>query len=262
MDKYTMNYDQRQLFCAVVLLDEISKGATFTDIEPYLGIVLSRMASKGLIEISSKDGFYDLTDKGSELLNGFFQKYDEYLKVYDIYCAVDLQAGEFAFAKFFDLNDAEWGEYINQARWDDVRVAVAEFKKIDPVEIVFMAFLNEGKLTTEDDDWQSKMMDNTLWDDIIKACNVAIHVEELTDGDAITNIVTQGSDLMMQLLKKEKELKAQEEQSEEVVETTTVTEVTEEVVDDDVTYYGMYLTDPYYVSACWGYYYWNDPYWW
>jgi len=36
-------------------------------------------------------------------------------------------------------------EHINDKRFHDLRIAVCEFKKIDPVDIVFLSFLNEQR---------------------------------------------------------------------------------------------------------------------
>jgi len=98
--------------------------------------VLEWLMSREYIDIH--DGYYRAADKGREVLSRFMAKYTEFLHVFDVYCAVDLERGEFAFARYFDFDsDSSWKSYLNKEYWEDLRIAVAEFKKIDPVEVVF-----------------------------------------------------------------------------------------------------------------------------
>ena len=61
----------------------------------------------------------------------FKDRYQDFLKNFDCYCAVDLGEGEFAFEEFWEYEDEdEWCSYLDQERWEDLRVAVAEFKKL------------------------------------------------------------------------------------------------------------------------------------
>ena len=266
MTKYSLSNSQKQLFIAIIILDElVDKHKAFTTQDAVLQPVLQRMVTKELLTLTGVD--YAATPKGEQLLQSFYKRYDEYIKVYDIYCAVDLEKGVFAYEKFWDFDtQEEFLSYINDeptGRWSDVRVAVCEYKKLDPMEIVFLAFLNEGRINTNDEQWRTTLMSGAVWKEIELVCNNAIHVEDLQDGDAITNLVKQGSELMMKLLEIEKQKKADEAASNVTETTTTVTETTETTdVMDDVSYYGLYLNDPYYTSLCWRDYYYDDPYWW
>jgi len=272
MEKYVIDDNKKQLFGAIFLLDLIfDKGWKFpVDISEPLYIIFVRMKEKGLV-VEQNDEFV-ITEDGTKFIQNFYDKYQEFLRVYDIYCSVDLVAGEFAFAKIFDMSEEDWQKYLADKRWDDVRVAVCEFKKIDPLEIVFMSFLREERIDTEKTEWKTELLNGTMWGDIENICNTAIHVDQLnqdggadqlTPDDVIKDIITRGSNLIIELLKKEKQQKEQDlqDKSNDIEETTTITEEIQ-VVDDDINYYNPYIYDPYYVSPCWGMYYYDDPYWW
>ena len=87
-----------------------------------------------------------------------------------------------------------------------------------------------------------------MWDEILNICNTAIPLEDLLVNDAIQDIIQQGSQIMMDLLKEENKRKL-----EELKNNVSTEEYTEEVtyVTEEVEYYDPYLYDPYYVSPCW-----------
>lgn len=203
------------------------------------------MLSLKLVKI--ENNFYKVDTKGQEFIDNFFAKYKEFLKLYDIFCAVDLTAGEFAFKKFYDFDtDEEYKVYLNQVRFDDVRVAVCEFKKIDPIEMVYLSFLNEGRIDTSKN-WQFDLISDLMWDEILAICNSAIPLEDLLVDDAIQDIIQQGSQIMMDLLKEESKRALED------LKNSTTESYNEEVTvwEDEVVYYEPYLYDPYYVSPCW-----------
>jgi hypothetical protein len=171
------------------------------------------------------------------------KRYTEYLKVYDIYSYVDLEKGEFAFARYFDFDtDDEWADFTNDERFDDLRIAVALFKKIDPAEIVFMSYINENRFDTGVNGWQMDLVSDDSWAEIEDICKTAIKPEEVGE-DAMVDMIGQGSDLMMKLLEQEKEQEQNNGNSGGDYEETIVEEET-------IEYYEPYY-DPYYVSPIW-----------
>src|SRR5690606_34216454 len=84
------------------------------------------------------------TSRGRKYFRTFQQRYIEYLNVFEIYGAVDLDSGDFALSQYYKMDDDEWEEFIEDDRWDDLRVAVAEHKGICPFELVFFEFFHEG----------------------------------------------------------------------------------------------------------------------
>ncbi len=190
-------------------------------------------------------------------------RYTEYLKVFDIYCAVDLETGEFAFARYFEFEDeAQWDEFLEDDRWDDLRLAVAEFKKIDPVEIVFMSFLNEDRFGRDETGWQFDLLLGTVWDEILNICSTAIKWEDLDyeDGEAVVSaedvmqdIIRQGTEIMITLLKKEEEMRREHpEEGEDPDDDNGGERIVEKVEFEEhpVSYYYPYY-DPFYVSPLW-----------
>jgi hypothetical protein len=249
-----------------VLLDEDAA-------DKWLEDTLIWLHSKKFVTISG-DNRYIPTEQGRQVLQRFMVKYGEFLQLYDIFSMVDLEAGEFAFAMYFELDSDDWDEFKTQERWEDLRIAVAEFKKLDPFEIVFMSFLNEDRFQAGAG-WPIDLSSGNIWAEIIKICDTAIKMNDLgyTDDDedeisgesVLSDIITQGSQLNIDLIKKEEELENEEDEDEEerdgedvvVTETTYYVEVVEEPVFG-IDYYDSYL-DPYYVSPIW-LDPWYDPY--
>jgi hypothetical protein len=191
----------------------------------------------------------------------FTRRYQDFLKNFDCYCAVDLGEGEFAFEQFWEIEDEdEWESYLEEERWEDLRIAVAKFKNIDPLEIVFYALINEGRINDSKEGWQFDLVLGTIWDEILEICNTALTIEDLAyedeDGNQIKgegvlkDILHQGAALNMELKKLEDEYGEEEDEDEGSGGGDYVVEevVTEEIVDD--VYYGYYH-DPFYISPVW-----------
>lgn len=222
-----------------------------------------KMVAKGYFQVSGSK--YIPTKKGEDVLKTFMNRYLEYLKIYDIFCAVDTKAGEFAFEKFYDLDDDAWKLYLNESRFEDVRIAVAEFKKLDPLEIVFMSFINEERFDFSANGWQFEIYTGLVWSEIEKICNTAISVSELNGEypEVTENVVKRGAEVAINLMKIEDERKAEDEERarlekedqdqeivEEMTEETTVTEYSPDYYYQPCVYYEPYY-DPFYISPIW-----------
>jgi len=264
---YALNDEQKKQFAGAHLLNvmintPLSFPVLLEGNDQDLESLLEWLLMKEYIEIRNQEKYVP-NEKGREVLKRFLARYTEFLKVFDIYCAVDLQAGEFAFDSYLDFEDnAGWKNFLNDDRWDDLRLAVAEFKKIDPVEIAFMSFLNEDRFGRDETGWQFDLLLGNIWDEILHICNTAIRWEELGYEDAqgsvsaedvITDIIKQGSALMMKLLEREEKLrKEQPEESEDFDDDNEEDHVVEKVVVEaqPINYYYSYY-DPFYVSPLW-----------
>lgn len=271
--KYQIDDEKRKGFAGIYLLDYmINTPHSFpifladndVDLEP----VLEWLMMKNFIEIKDEEKYIP-TQSGRDLLKKFLERYYEYLKVYDVYCAVDLEAGEFAFSSYDDFEDENsWKNYIADQKWDDLRIAVAEYKKLDPVEIVFMSFINEQRFGRDQTGWQFDLLLGSVWDEILEICNTAIHWEELGYEDdeeeisansVIEDIICQGAEIMIEMLKsfykKNQQNLDQNINDDEVDEDEYVDKVY--IDDQPVSYYEVYM-DPFYVSPYWNHniYYW------
>ena len=155
------------------------------------------MLNKGLLAV--KDADYVPTELGRTELKAFYDKYSEYLNLFDIFCAVDLESGTFAYEQINNpaFDDDRWFDYLSNERFSDVRVAVAQFKGINPIEIVFMSFLSDGKFQVGDERWQYNLTSNDVWNEIINVCNTPITKEYLDQDGVLENIVKQGAKLAL-----------------------------------------------------------------
>jgi len=250
--KYTLLEKDRVKFISLVLLNEIIQFQHYfpvhlTGDDIYLESFLKGLVEKGALKIDK--GMYVPTDKGREELVMLYDKYYEFVKFSDIFCAVDLERGEFAFQSInSDMSDEEWVEFLHNERFSDVRVAVAEFKGINPFEIVFMSFLNENRFDCTQSRWQYYLTGNDIWNEIVEICNTAVSLEYLKEEGVIENVVSTGSELALAFIK---QAEATPEPTEEVTET-----VVEEYVETvSVPVYGYDYWDPYYdpfyVSPIW-----------
>jgi hypothetical protein len=173
---------------------------------------------------------------------------------------VDLESGNFAFEEINNssFTDEQWADFLSNERFSDVRVAVAEFKGIDPLEIVFMSFLTEGRFEIGLDRWQYNLTSDGVWNEIEEICNTAVSREYLDEDGVLVDVITQGSALALKLIQ-EVEVAELEEATlcwPETVEETVTEEVTEEYVDVvEMPYYGYNYYDPYYdpyyISPIW-----------
>ncbi|MDQ8204205.1 hypothetical protein [Pelagicoccus sp. SDUM812003] len=210
---YTVSETQKQQFAAIYLLEYmINAPKVFQlmlereeeDLEPILEWLLTR----DFIQIKDQEK-YAPTEKGRDALQRFMRRYTDFLTFFDVFCAVDLQEGTFAFASYFDFdNKLEWQRFLNDERWEDLRVAVAAYKGIDPVEIVFMSFLSENRFGRNETGWQFDLLLGSVWDEILEICKTAVSAEQLgwedDDGfvpgeSVIKDVIEQGLALIEQL---------------------------------------------------------------
>ncbi|HVW98584.1 MAG TPA: hypothetical protein VHA56_21635 [Mucilaginibacter sp.] len=235
--------DDKKTYRAIILLNEMINGThRFQTVangdDSVLEPLFIELMAKGYIQISG--AFYDVTDSGRKVFDTFMKRYTEFLKVYDIFSFVDLDRGEFAFARYFDFDtDEAWFDFTNDERFEDLRIAVAIFKKINPAEIVFMSFINENRFDTASPGWQIDLVSDNEWNEIEEICATAIKPEELGN-DAMTDMISQGAELMIQLM--------EEEENQNNNGNNAYDE--EVIVEETIPYYQPYY-DPYYISPVW-----------
>lgn len=258
--KYEVLEKDKTKYVCLVLLNEIINFQHYFNvaptrdevfIEPYL-----RMMYVAKV-LDMEDGKYIPTELGRQELVNLYEKYYDYLKMFDIFCAVDLEQGEFAFSSMTSgWSDDEWIEFLENERFSDVRVAVAEFKGLDPIEIVFLSFLNEGRFEIGNGRWEYELTGDAVWREIEEICNTAISAEYLSEDGVLEDVIKQGTEIALQLIKEGEALQAEleeeyDESEEEIIETTTVEYV--DIVEEPYYPYDYYepYYDPYYVSPLW-----------
>ena len=239
----------------------------------FLDSLMKELYEKEYVEISD-DGDYAPTASGRELVVKFMERYVDFLKVYDLYHSVDLEVGEFAMSSYFEYDhhgdEGQWRAFLNDERWEDLRVGVCEYKGINPVEIVFMSSINEGRFGKgSETGWQFDLLLGTVWDAILEVCNTNLSWQDLGPEDVIQDVITQGNELMLSLLREEEgrvkaaQALAAEEDEEDYDENGHGGDITETVVVEEVVpvveygrYYGWYA-DPFYCAP-----FWHDPWYW
>ncbi len=214
---YTISEEQKKRFAGIYLLEYMINTPHAIPIfldgnDKDLESILEWLMMQGYIQIKDDERYIPHPD-GRKELEKFMARYSEYLTMFDIFSAVDLQEGEFAFSRFFDFDtDVEFQKHLADERWDDLRVAVADYKKMHPVEIVFMSFISEKRFGRDESGWQFDLLLGSVWDDILGICNSAIQWQQLgfedEEGqvdaeDVITDIIEQGTEIMLDLLAEE-----------------------------------------------------------
>lgn len=254
---FTITEEQRKEYAAGFLLDlMVSSGRRYSVVlegpDNDLESLLVFMMAKSYVDLD-KESYYIPTQKGMEKLDNLKQRYEEYLAHFDLFCAVDLEKGEFAFEKIFELDDDQWDSYINQERFIDLRISVAWFKKINPADFVFLSFLKEGRFDTESSNWQFDLLSGLIWQQVEEIIDTAVQIEDLgyeSDSGAnisgesvIEDVIRQGAGLSEKLYMEEEDLRHEN------------SEFPNDYYDDDqesnsvVAYQSYY--DPYYVSPLW-----------
>ena len=211
---YSVSGDQRCQLTGLFLLDQLAKKTEdfyvdLQDDQKILEPVFKWLLSKQYVHISTEHKF-EATIMGYSVLKSFRERFESFLKESDIFCAVDLGAGDFAFNYFdsFDNQD-DWENFLNEDRWDDLRIAVAEHKGNDIIEIIFMDFVNEQYFGKDEQGcWTYEKTLGSIWTEIESIANSALKTEHLSyedDGslvsgtDVIKDIVSQGSVLIEQI---------------------------------------------------------------
>lgn len=152
--------------------------------------------------------YYSVNPQGIAKLKNFLVRYSDYLHYFDIFSMVDLEKGQFAFSEYPNQTNSVWQEYTKAEHWDDLRVAVCSYLKINAIEIVFMSFVQEKRFGRNQTGWQFDLLLGSVWDEIIEICNSAIQLKELGyDVDngyieaesVMEDILGQGADILESL---------------------------------------------------------------
>ena len=121
-----------------------------------------------------------------------------------------------------------------------------------------MSFLTEGRFDLSAPRWQYNLTDMFIWDEMLDICNTAVDVDYLGENGVLEDVIKQGTEIAMQLMKEAEEIAIGEEtlcwpEDEVVEETTTVTEEYVDVVEMPTYGYDYFdpYYDPYYISPIW-----------
>lgn len=263
----TLSTERKREFATIFLLEKMINDPMYISIllegnDAYLEALLSEMLAKDYVDIKDvkEAKKYVPTEKGRELVVGFMRRYQDFLKNLDVFCAIDLEEGEFAFESYWEIEDeGVWNSYLEEDRWEDLRVAAALYKGIDPIELIFMSFINEDRFgQNPESGWQFDLELGSLWDEMVNICESALTMNQLgyedDDGrhisgeDVLRDILRQGAALNRELWEEEDEMNAEEEQEEDDDQPRFVDRVEPEDIDEEI--FNRY-SDPRYVNPVW-----------
>ena len=175
--------------------------------------LLKFMEERGTLTVS-EENYYLPTPKGEDVYQHLVEQLKAYVVHFDVFAYVDLEEGAFGDPKT-DLLEGD--------QWSDLRVAVAEYKGIDPYRVVFLALMSADKFY-ENPDWKFDLSLGTLFDEMEQIVQDQLCVEDLSykdeeeqvsGDDVIRDIIEQGN-----LLAKERRREEQETEDKEQSEAT------------------------------------------
>lgn len=148
-ERNALSSEQRQRFAALILLDRIvtDAGAFHAALleerdDAFLEPTFRYLQQEDLAEVGEDDHFQP-TARGREVYRKLLRLRQSYLAHFEIFARVDLETGEFA--------DPEMPH--DAPRWDDLRVAICQYKGIDPFRVTFLAMLSDETFF-EDREWK------------------------------------------------------------------------------------------------------------
>jgi hypothetical protein len=290
---YKISPEQRKEFVALYLLFEMVENRKtwnvtlartndpLTDGDDLLEPYLSWLVAKGYAQIQGV--MYTSTPKGAKVIEKFNERDADFIRRYDIFCAVDTDQGEFAFERMMDLTDDQWSDYLQDNRWVDLRTVVCEFHKIDPIHMMFISFVRDGIINCNYEDWQFELCMGNIFNEMEDIINSMFNLEDfavedengqviLSEGEHIGRYLEKANDVMQEVAQRREDLEnedhgeddfIEDEEAVETVTTTTTTTTTGGLYDvpviivdidpyDDWYFYQNCYTDVHYVSPCWG----------
>jgi len=286
---YTLDPAKRELFQDMYVTrrmvnDPLNISVLYDPPYNWIEHIVNRLYAKDWVQL--KGTYFAATALGREKLVSFQNRFYDYLKMFDGFHSLNYENETFAIASYLDMDDATYNAYVNDDAkygWRDYRVAVAERKGLDPLEIVYMSFLFGGKFDNHPSGWQFAIASGEMWDQVVRIVNDAIHMDQLAVPERgisceenIDAIITAGSELFISLMQRQQHDDAAraaqkaaqiaaEQVVDEIVETTETTTVVYETtryvervepVYYGPAYYNMYTVNPLYLSPIW-----YDPYW-
>lgn len=209
--RYSLTNNEKIRFAGLYLLNYmIEKKTTFpillTSDDLHLEPILQSLREIDYVAIL--ENRFVVTETGRNVLHDLMKRFDEIENKMVVYHSVDLEAGEFALESLYNFEkDAEWDNFLDDERWEDLRITVLEYKTavqkerklMDPVEYVFRSFIKEKLFDYDKPNWQKELLSGEVWADLLEVCNTALYWQDLGEEDVIEDIIEQGSELLGEL---------------------------------------------------------------
>lgn len=203
------NDEMKQQFAGLILLDRIISQSNYIHAsfmekdDDLLEPILDVLTNRELVEIN-ENNYYAATEKGQKLYQTLLDQQLSYATHFDIYSHVDLEEGSFA--------DKEQ-DLLDDARWEDLRVAVAEFKGIDPYRMVFLAMLSDESFF-DSSDWRFRLAMGNLFEELEEVVQTQVGEDDLAYEDeeglvsgheVLEDVICQGAEMNQQRFQAQKE---------------------------------------------------------
>ena len=150
--------------------------------------ILKFMEERSILTVGV-DNYYKISEKGLELYSQLVEQLESYLRYFEVFAYVDLENGIFG-----DPNK----DLLEGNQWTDLRVAIAEFKGMDPFRVVFLAMMSDEKFF-ENPDWKFELGLGTLFDELEQIVKDQVSVNDLSYEDDIG--IVNGEDVIRDILK-------------------------------------------------------------
>ena len=222
-ERKSLTDSQRQEFSILLLLHHIAGSQDkihFSFLDQNHKTIesnLKELEQQDLVQLDVEQ-YYQLSEKGQQSYDRLVQQQVSYQAHFEIYAFVDLGAGTFA--------DPET-DLLEDERWADLRVAVAEHKGIDPYRVVFLAMLSDESFFASPD-WYFDLAMGTLFDELESITKEQMRIDELgyedEDGnevmgeEVIADVIEQGSQLAQE--RRDRQAFNQDVPDEEIITTT------------------------------------------
>jgi len=209
MSELLIAEDRRKLFTGTLLLGQMAEtgqefDALLLDGAGPLESVLTWLLTRELVEFSEKN-FYQVSSLGHATAAAFQKRYQKILQYFEVFSAVDLGEGEFAFASFENFQyENQWLQFLHDDRWEDLRLPVAEYLGGDSAEMVFIHFMKEGRFDFQQAGWEIALTAGEFWPELENVLETRLRVDDLAYEDVsgtevLADVVEQGFLLVREL---------------------------------------------------------------
>jgi hypothetical protein len=177
---FVIHEETRLQYAGLFILKEMMEndGTLMHEDEEVLNPILSCLQEASYIKRSQDT--YTLTQQGMKRIHSFLHRYSTFADTYDVFSGVDVEKKDFAIRYYNHFTDQhEWESFLRNHRWQDLRIAIAEYQGFDAIEITFMRFVHDDRFGRHNDMWHYERLLGRVWDEIQAACNNAVRLHNL-----------------------------------------------------------------------------------
>lgn len=195
---FVIHSDTRIQYAGLFLLKEIvEKNTIFSansdDDECVLEPILNWLKDASYVKLN-RHNEYVISKRGIEHVHSFLERYNAFTEEYDVFSGVDLKAKDFAIRYYNTFHEEpEWYSFLQEERWEDLRIAIAEYQGFDAIEMTFMRFVQNNQFGRYKEVWNYECLLGAIWDEIQAECNNAVRLQSLA-----CQFSTQSSEALLQ----------------------------------------------------------------